>query len=569
MRSPPERWPDAGAALRDCAFLAALVVLSVVLYVHQLGFYSDDWAFLGSLTASGEGSLGGLFRSIHSPHVAMRPVQLLYMAGLFRLFGPDPLGYHLVQSGMLVSLAVLGYLALRELRQARLIALSLPAVYVLLPHYASNRFWFATFMITLSMVLYLASLYAQSRAVRGGTGAFWTWMAGAVLALWLSALAYELTIPLFLLNAWLVAQFGEWRRAGSLRSRLARMLAVQLTALVPVLVYKAATTTRMVGEGGLLDLWRGIAGQAVRLDYGPTDYGLNLEAALRVAFLEYGLGLPRILWTILREEPHAAILSGGQGVALAVFVYLVRAPDAPPLEQRRGFWLRFIALGVLVFGLGYAIFLTNMNVQFTTSGIANRTAMAAAFGVAVVFVGVAGLAGSLRTSIRARRLAFGAIVGLLCGTGFVINNTLASFWVEAYRRERAILAQLDARFPTLPSDSILILDGICPYEGPVPVFESSWDLAGVLLMRHDDYSLRADVVTRRMDVGEDGLTTHIYGSMRQDYPYGERLIVYDVATDTARSLPDARAARAYFAGRLPRLEGDCPRGHEGHGVQVF
>ena len=40
----------------DGLFLVAIVLGSAALYVTQLGFYSDDWAFLGSLTTHGDHS---------------------------------------------------------------------------------------------------------------------------------------------------------------------------------------------------------------------------------------------------------------------------------------------------------------------------------------------------------------------------------------------------------------------------------------------------------------------------------------------------------------------------------
>ncbi len=39
---PPDR---VGGTLQDCLFLTFVVVLSFILYIYGLGFYSDDWAF--------------------------------------------------------------------------------------------------------------------------------------------------------------------------------------------------------------------------------------------------------------------------------------------------------------------------------------------------------------------------------------------------------------------------------------------------------------------------------------------------------------------------------------------
>lgn len=81
-------------ALKDCIFLSLVVALSLVLYVQGLGFYSDDWILLVMFVSSDDQSLSGLFQTVYlaQPWARMRPVQLFYMAGLYRSFGLNPLG---------------------------------------------------------------------------------------------------------------------------------------------------------------------------------------------------------------------------------------------------------------------------------------------------------------------------------------------------------------------------------------------------------------------------------------------------------------------------------------------
>ena len=94
----------------------------------------------------------------------MRPVQFLYLAALYKAFGTDPLGYHVVNTLVLAAGAVLFYLVLRRLGLSRVLALAVPLVYALLPHYSTNKLWMAAFQIGLSMTLYFLSLYADLRA---------------------------------------------------------------------------------------------------------------------------------------------------------------------------------------------------------------------------------------------------------------------------------------------------------------------------------------------------------------------------------------------------------------------
>ena len=96
---------------------------------------------------SSDQSLVGLYDSVR-PATGQRPLQALIFATLYRLFGLDPLGYHLVNAGMLVAIAVLLYLVMRELRLPRLLCVGIPLVYSILPHYATNRFWVNAFRST-------------------------------------------------------------------------------------------------------------------------------------------------------------------------------------------------------------------------------------------------------------------------------------------------------------------------------------------------------------------------------------------------------------------------------------
>ena len=101
------------------------------------------------------------------------------------------------------------------------------------------------------------------------------------------------------------------------------------------------------------------------------------------------------------------------------------------------------------------------------------------------------------------------------------------------------------------------------------VFESSWDLAGALMIFYRDRTLRADVVTPNLKVEEDRLSTVLYGGMYSHYPYNEKLFVYNFGRKTTHQLTDAQTARRYFQTFNPDHSSGCPRSREGLGVPVF
>ena len=546
---------SARLAVQDCLFLSLVVVLSLILYVQGLGFYSDDWAFVGILSNATDQSLFGLVQGLF-PETPGRPVQSYYLATLYWLFGPHPVGYHWINGAVFAAAILLFYAALRELGLPRVLTLSVPLVYALLPHYSTDRFWFATFQANLSMGLYLLSLYSDLRAVRAQRIRQWGWKLLSILALVGSVLAYEVFIPLFLVNLLLVRDraFQLQERIFGKRSPqenlLPLLLASNLLALIAATGYKILATDRIGVHG----------------DYFSHIAGL-VKGAIAVNYYSYGLGLPLTVGRILSSYPDVMILAGGSLLGLVVLVYLYGTIGRDFECISRKTWLQLIVMGLVVFGLGYAVFLTTDQVGFTTTGVNNRTAIAAAAGVGMSFVGVTGLMSSL-PSVRIGKGIFCLLVALLCICGFLINNTIATFWVAAFRQQQIVITAVRNQFPTLPPHSRLILDGVCPYIGPGIVFECYWDVGGMLRTHYRDPTLEGDIVRHGLEVKGDGLYTKIYGETRH-YPYNDNLLLYHFGRKKIYWLTDFETVRRYFQTVKPDQNSSCPRGDEGYGVRIF
>jgi hypothetical protein len=556
--------------LPDCGFLVIVVGLSAVFYVHRLGFSSDDWAFLSSFSNSHDQSLLGLIRAAGNFHLYPRPVQVLEMASLYSLFGSNPVGYHVVQTAVLAALAVLFYLVLRELHQPRLLALAVPAVYLTLPSYSAARFWYTGYLAALSGVLYFLTLYTDLRSIRARPSRWWIWRIASLITLLGSTLAYEVFLPLFVINP-LLAWWQSRQLHGDTRDHRKRLAVLAAGTLIPLIIvtaYKARVSERLVIPGGVFDYFYWIARRAISRSFEASSYGFNVWQAIDLHFGDYGVRLPRIVWRAIRSHPDGSAVASAALVGLIVFAYLARVAgqtgDHWPHDPR--VWLQPLLAGLGIFGLGYAIFLTNWNIQFTPTGIGSRTAIAAAVGVSLTFVGAAGWILGRVPSAAARRL-FCGFIATVCASGVLALNTIATYYVAASREERAVLTSIRRDIPAMPPGSTLILDGVCPYIGPGIVFESNWDLEGALRTIYRDPTLHADVVTPRMAVGDDCLSTRIYGSIKR-YPY-ERLMIYHPGRRSALWIANAGEARHYFSMFNPDLTSGCPPGFEGHGVSIF
>lgn len=543
-------------AVPDILLIGGVTLLSVILYAGGLGFYSDDWAIIALFRSGPDDSLAAILR-IAFDWLRYRPGQAADLGVLYWLFGLQPFGYHLVNAAVLLAGVVMLYLVVRECAQPRVVALAIALLYLLMPHYATARFWFAAFAAGLSMAGYFLSLYADLRVIRPGGRRALAWKALAIVALLASILTYEVFLPLFFLNPLLVWQRSRQRpdRPGLSPPAALGAAVPNLLVLVAVSVYKAMVSTRQVP-----------ATLAQHLSW----FGALLDKAATNALLgDFGLGLPRFVAGILRDYPDPLVVGGAIVAGAIVFAGLLWAgADPEGGEIRAPAMLALAASGPLVFVGGYAIFLTNFNAAISATGSNNRIGMAAAVGIAITIVGISGGLSTLLPAGRWRQVSFSACIALAAASGFLVINTLARFWVAAAGRQQQVIAGIREDNPVMRPGTVLLLDGVCPYVGPAPVFETSWDLSGALGVAYGDRSLVGDVVTPRLSLAEEGIYTKIYGASVGPHPY-DRLLVYDYAGKSAVRMPGLFAAERYFQSWNVRRSGACRSWREGYGESLF
>jgi hypothetical protein len=400
------------------------------------------------------------------------------------------------------------------------------------------------------MAFYFLALYSDVRAVRPSAYP-WFWLVLGAFALVIGGLSYEVFLPLYLFNPLLV---WYWRKEKALqtgaprsaRIELSVILARNLIIIVGLGVFKAFMTIRLQKHG--------LAEQV-------AWFAHLLHMAFTTAVQgPYGLGLPQVITKIASSYGNASqlILDASLGAFILAYLYQVSRSEAEKMTQSLG--LALIAVGVVLFVLGYAVFFPSRNASITVTGIADRLGIAAATGIAV---GLAGLACWIAAwlPVRWRSGVFSILIATYCTSGLLILSTLSNFWVVAYQKQQQILIDIDQQLPKLPPHTTLLLDGICPYIGPAVVFENYWDITGALRFRRHDPLLDADVVTPR-------IVTSIYRYTRH-YPYSHTLLVYDFRRKVAQFLPSEAAARNYLEVTRPTHGYRCPHAKEGGGVQVW
>jgi hypothetical protein len=560
--------------LFDVGFLCFVYFLSTGLYATRLGLYSDDWAHLAVLELRGDLSGYSVIEYLMENSVSPRPIHYLWLATLHRIFGLAPLGYHLANSAVLLANTLLFYFCLRELRLPRVGIIAIPAIYITVPTYSTVHFWIATFETPISMAFYFLSLYCDLRTLRANRVQAWLLKVVSAGALVGSALAYEFTIPLFLLNPFLfwLASKQYALRSSKIRPRSLpwRSLARNVVFIAVIVAYKKSVRPDLVNYSAIKPLH--LLHTLFRRNWTEADFGFNIWQFVDVDLFERGLKLPLLAVKASKYVHWPELVTTGMlGVIGFAYLCLVSPSRAGSYDRRficPNGWLELSAAGVAAALAGYAVFLIGPNLQFTIAGIMNRASMAAAAGLAVFLIGVIGHLTCNLPGERLRRIAFALLASSLIASGCMVKYAIASHWIAAYRHEGEILRAIQARFPALPEGATFILDGICPYIGPAIVFESRWDLTGALQLLYRDPALRADVVTPRLQTMQDGLRATIYG-VSTDYPYGRELIIYNIRYNVERHLVDRRAAEAYFAEFGRDRENRCIWGHESTGAPIF
>jgi hypothetical protein len=539
------------------------VLVSALPYMSGTGFHGDDWEYQAELTHSSGENLGTVMLQVWKGDwdAVVRPVMVAYVVLTFRAFGHHQMPYQVFNSFSLGLAVVVLYLALRELRRERFLALSIALVFGLLPQYSTDRFWWASHQAVFCMTFAFLGILALSRSFRQEESHPKMWLAVAVLSLLASVLSYEVALGLIVAS---VAMIG-WREFGSNRNWRKRGtaklvgFAIPILALLSIGIIKAVTQKRIVAHN--------------HFPLFLTHFGqLTWEAitlAAQFCFWSYGLKMPSVLLALYRQSAlgWAAVLAS-VAVALLVAVYLwkyLEADAIPTLLECLG----LVAVGFVLFGLGYGLFFRDPNTNFSTAGINNRVAIASALGAAFVAVAVVALACSLLRSGVARVRTFSIAMGLICGANCLAVNGIAHYWKDAASKQAVVLNSISANVHGLPHGSVLLLDGFCRFSGPAVVFETDWDTTGAVQLALNDYSQIADVVSPNTHFLDSGVETTIYGKLETRYSYGDRLYVYNVRSRQLVNVSAKSAADSYLSAFNPSGDSGCPAGREGDGTKVF
>lgn len=533
-------WIEGRSAIRGDLCLALIMLVSALPYFRGLGFYSDDWGLLAEFV-QGRTNLHEVLKTYPG-----RPLQGAYLLFQFKLFGLDPLGYHVLGTVVLGLCAIFQHRLLVRIGLGQAEAFAVAAITIVLPQMSTVRVWVAASQIPLSMLAALCSMHAQLSYVKTRTIG---WIGIAALAAIVSVLLYEIFVPLILaFPFWLLLRGPPAER---------RRVLVHAVALAVVIILCGVLKVRFGHLWPMPRLYPFLS-PPVRL-FSPAfdwrvDEGLNIFAAADVYAWQLVKG-----WAAAASAVFTGVLPAST-ILVAAMVGILTWWGIKKAESGRP-W-RAIALGSTVIVLGHAVFFVLGGLMFSPSGLASRVSMAAAPGVALLVTGGVMLVAGRFAESR-RHAAFSMGVAVIAAISTLRLAMVASHWVEASTAQARILNQATHDLSLVHAGATVVLTGVCPYRGPGVVFEARWDVGPALLIVLNR-DLQGNIVTNRTRLGPTALETSIYGE-RNEYPYGRGLWFYEPGAGQPVRIMDQRAAREYFA---DRESSRCPPSYPGQGQLI-
>jgi hypothetical protein len=546
----------------DILFLVAISLISSIPFVFHLGFYYDDWATLNAFSHRDVVNAVHVLLSFDSG-MRVRPMQTLYTAMNIEAFGLNPVGYHIVSMLLVAILSASVYLTGVLLRLPRILALTLALVFSLLPHYSSDRIWFSSQQAVLCMIFGLLGICALFRSTAPNAKVLPKWVAAATVFFALSLLCYEVGVGLI---AAAVA-FYFWNRWRESRNLNEPVLPLIRNGLGLVILLALLFVLKVMHQSRVPFTYHSIQRLFAQIPEFTSHAFLQM---VKFSFWTYGIHLPQVLM-ILR---HQNVLNlGAMITALAISVlstaYLWHNFQNENFPSRRNAF-QMLGLSAVLFFLGYVLFFPYIATEFSTASLANRVVIASALAPACALISILALICSLLPAGKLQNGSFAIALGLSCGMNSLATSGIAQFWIESASAQKQILNSVMRSLPQLPNHSTVILDGFCRYRGPAIILESGWDTTSAVQIALDNFTIRADVLSTDLRLGEtsveglfDGAPTDLH------YSYGSQLFIFGVRDQSLTRLNSGSDARAYLRLKNPTGDGRCLSSLDEYGVALF
>jgi hypothetical protein len=493
-------------------------------HVQIGGFYNDDWSNASAINFRGFGNSVHAWLDVY-PH---RPLQALYIPGVYALFGAHPWAH--IASSIIVAAgaSTVLFVLLRRLGLMRVPAMAIAVLTLLFPWSDGVRLWATAGLISASVALFLGGVLLGMHALRTRSLVA---HAGSLALYLISILLYEIAAPLLVLLP-LAYLCAAPRRAALWRW------------LIDIIVV-----------GGTLVLWTTRAASAYpRLPL--KDLPKNI-----VHFADQALTIAARAIVPLGTPTRGPVLILAALALLAIGV-LARRPAGHPLQGDARTVLVLAILGIVVVVLGYATFAVGepSDYQPRFGGAQNRVNEVAGLGYCAIAVAVWWSVVLLaRAATRDRWAALSTValpVALLAVTaGYAVKvNRDRRIWDRSANRQTHILAAIWQAVPDPSPTTTIVTFGHPQNEGfGIPVIGGPLDESGAVQLHYRDRSLRAFGVFQGTTLScEPGAVVLNGNSLTDARGKYTRTVFVDVTS--------GRRAYIHSAAQCRRVQSSFPRG---------
>ncbi len=497
--------------LPNLTVLLALTICQTIWFgpiIGKVGLYLDDWVTYSNL-CNGQQNWPSLLQiSLNDPRIITRPLEALVYVGSWLAFHDQPWGHHFLNCIFEVLVSFFLYLVLCRLSGNRAFSFAAGLLMLVYPSHDATHYWITANTITLSLALYLLSLWQAIKAVQDKKPICLLFSTLAFLG---SLLTYEAFLPLVFITAICLLSLYKkqynWRDSW-LKSTVA--LSPSFISILCIYYYQRVFLYQM--QKGF---HHPIAFSAPHsLDVVKEGFSQTLFPAGFYAF-------------VLRAHDAITDLSVGKGCILALLVAII-AFTLFVIGKNDNKHFRphiFIGLGILMMILSYVVYGASPEYMPQLESIMNRINIGAAAGASIV---ISGLFCLLLDQYKKRRAANWALLTILVSP-VIIFFILADWgwsipWIQSWTFQKYVVHLVKERAGRFSDRDSIILAHTPRYVMWSPLFDGIWDFQAMLRMYLNAPHIKGGVVSDRMTLSKDAVKDISMGFLCGTYPFSHLVV---------------------------------------------
>jgi hypothetical protein len=478
--------------------------------IGQIGFYLDDWSMFSQLHFCAQDWLSLTKQCLSDVRVQIRPLEAPYFALLQLFFQDHPLGAHVCNLLLEVLGAWFLYLSMVRMTGDKALSMVAGLLFLLYPNHDATHYWITASSSTLSMTLYLASLWLSIKGVQNKR-AIWLYLAALTFAA--SVYNYEAYMPLVALSGGcilllLLKQYrlrqAIYRTGLYLLPYLGIVVSMYLYQRVYIASLKMNYTRPMVMDPAYM---ASVLEHGFRVSLGPDAFAFFAKHAQEVNHL---------------GNLTTNIIALVAICLLAIITLAVSKAEATAPRK----YLLLMVLGLVTLISSYSIFALAADYLPILDTIINRVNYGGALGASLFIAGALGLLANL---LGRRSRLYAVVLSALCiplVVFFTLTNwALSKPWTLSWTMQKQIRQILAGKAQQFHDGDCILLANAPRYVNWSPMFDGVWDFEQMVRLTLNNKKINGNVVSERFSVLPNELKDISLKFVCARYPYRQLFLL--------------------------------------------